>query len=153
MDFSKKLHLLRIERGISQKKLAEYLGVAQSSVNYWEKGQRIPSVSILKNIADYFNISLDEMFDVDLPIKKINNTENALLKKYRLLDEHGKEIIDFVLEKEWERCENAAKNTGTAAKIAALESANYLNAAHDLGATEEQKTAADQLMQDDSEWE
>lgn len=34
--------------------------------------------------------------------------EMKIIKKYRKLDAHGKEMVDFVLEKESERCENTA---------------------------------------------
>ena len=63
MSFAEKLHELRISRNISQKELADNLGVAQSSVNYWEKGQRDPSITMVKKIADYFGISVDEMLE------------------------------------------------------------------------------------------
>ena len=60
MSFSEKLHELRVSRNISQKELAESLGVAQSSINYWEKGQRDPSITMVKKLADYFGISVDD---------------------------------------------------------------------------------------------
>ena len=63
MSFAEKLHELRISRNISQKELADNLGVAQSSVNYWEKGQRDPSITMVKKIAGYFGISVDEMLE------------------------------------------------------------------------------------------
>ena len=51
MTFSEKLKRMRKERGISQATLAKNLGVSQSSVNYWEKGERIPSIEAVKRIA------------------------------------------------------------------------------------------------------
>lgn len=60
MSFAEKLHELRVSRNISQKELAESLGVAQSSINYWEKGQRDPSITMVKKLADYFGISVDD---------------------------------------------------------------------------------------------
>ena len=65
MGLQEKIKELRINRGISQKKLADDIGVAQSSVNYWEKGQRTPSVDAAQKLADYFNVSLDELYDIN----------------------------------------------------------------------------------------
>lgn len=65
MGLQEKIKKLRLDSGISQKKLADSIGVAQSSINYWEKGQRTPSVSAAQKLADYFNITLDELYDID----------------------------------------------------------------------------------------
>lgn len=65
MSFQKKLHNLRIQKGLSQKALATALGVSQASVNYWEKGQRIPSMDMIAKISRYFGISADELIEID----------------------------------------------------------------------------------------
>ena len=59
MEFSKVLHTLRTKRGLSQKELAQSLEVAQASINYWEKGQRTPSIEAAQKIADYFGVTLN----------------------------------------------------------------------------------------------
>ncbi|MGI6010170.1 MAG: helix-turn-helix domain-containing protein [Ruminococcus sp.] len=61
MNFPEKLRELRQANGLSQKKLAEKLGVAQSSINYWEKGQRVPSSDAIQKIADFFKLTTDEL--------------------------------------------------------------------------------------------
>lgn len=64
MSFSKELYKLRKERSLSQSELAKELGVSQASINYWEKDQRTPSIDALKKIADYFNVSPEEMLGI-----------------------------------------------------------------------------------------
>lgn len=59
MGFSEKLYELRKKAGLSQKELAKRLDVAQASINYWEKGQRTPSIDMVSIIADYFGVSLN----------------------------------------------------------------------------------------------
>lgn len=61
MGFAEELYKLRKEAGLSQKELAEKIGVAQASINYWEKNQRTPSISMLTLVADYFNVSLESL--------------------------------------------------------------------------------------------
>lgn len=65
MSFSEKLHELRIANNLSQKKLANDLGVAQSSINYWEKGQRDPSIMVVEKIAAYFQVNIDYLMGWD----------------------------------------------------------------------------------------
>lgn len=61
MGFAEELYKLRKEAGLSQKELAEKIGVAQASINYWEKNQRTPSISMVTLVADYFNVSLESL--------------------------------------------------------------------------------------------
>lgn len=65
MDFSKRLYALRKQKKLSQKELAQKLGVAQASINYWEKAQRTPSIDMVALIADFFNVSIDYLMGLD----------------------------------------------------------------------------------------
>ena len=68
MAFSKKLYQLRNAHSLSQKKLADYLNVSQASINYWEKGQRTPSIEQLQKIADFFNVTPDSLLNENQPV-------------------------------------------------------------------------------------
>ena len=61
MEFNEKLQLLRREKGISQEKLAEEIGVPQQLVAKWEEGDEIPDMHSLMALSDWFNVSLDEL--------------------------------------------------------------------------------------------
>lgn len=63
MAFPEKLKYLRTKMNLTQKDFAEKIGVSQSSINYWEKGQRIPSIEAAAKIADYFNITIESLLD------------------------------------------------------------------------------------------
>lgn len=60
-DFGKRLRQIRKERGVSQAKLAKETGILQQSVSYYELGVNEPVLSSLIRLADYFDISLDEL--------------------------------------------------------------------------------------------
>nr|WP_242948253.1 helix-turn-helix transcriptional regulator [Clostridium frigidicarnis] len=51
----------RKEKGITQKQLADYIGVSKASVSKWESGLSYPDVLLLPELATYFNISVDEL--------------------------------------------------------------------------------------------
>ena len=57
--FGKKLKELRLEKGLSQKALGEIFGVCNQTISFWESGSREPDLDTLKNIARYFEISVD----------------------------------------------------------------------------------------------
>lgn len=49
----------RTKRGLSQEKLAEYLGISPQSVSKWERAEGYPDITILIPLAEFFGISLD----------------------------------------------------------------------------------------------
>lgn len=57
----KKLKALRKNAGIKQSELAFKFGLNQSSISKFEKGVLIPSLEILLQYAEYFNVGLDEL--------------------------------------------------------------------------------------------
>ena len=57
IDFGEKLKELRIEQGLTQKQLAEQIGSAQSAIYYWESNKQEPTISALKKLCQYFNVS------------------------------------------------------------------------------------------------
>lgn len=58
-DFSKNLLNCRKTLGLSQKALAETLGITDAAVTMMEKGKRSPSFELLCAFADYFDVSID----------------------------------------------------------------------------------------------
>lgn len=57
----KKIKQLRKDNELNQKELAELLGVSHSTIGVWETGQYEPSIFNCIVLADFFNVSLDEL--------------------------------------------------------------------------------------------
>lgn len=53
----------RNQMGLTQEQLSEYLNVSVSAVSQWESGKTVPDVSTLLALANFFDITLDELFD------------------------------------------------------------------------------------------
>lgn len=53
---------LRKESKMTQKELAEKLGVTDRAISNWENGRRIPDVSLYQKICETFSITLNELF-------------------------------------------------------------------------------------------
>lgn len=58
---AQRLKLMREERGLTQTRLAELLGMAARSYNRWERGGHSPSLEMLIKAADVLQVSLDEL--------------------------------------------------------------------------------------------
>jgi transcriptional regulator with XRE-family HTH domain len=59
LNISKCIIKKRKEKGITQKQLANYIGVSKASVSKWESGHSYPDILFLPEIATYFNITVD----------------------------------------------------------------------------------------------
>ncbi len=92
------LKSLRKEKGVTQEQLAEVFGVSSRTVSRWENGVNMPDLSMLAEIADYYNVDIREIIDgerksenMDKEIKETvlkaaeytDNEKTVLLKKIR----------------------------------------------------------------------
>lgn len=79
-EFGENLKRIREERGLTQQTLADHLFVTRQAVSRWEGGSRYPDLMTAKKIAQFLDISLDEMVsdrDVVLYAEK-----NAILESF-----------------------------------------------------------------------
>lgn len=60
-QFATNLKNLRTEQRISQLKLAEILNTSIKTISHWETGYSEPSIAQILQIADFFEISTDEL--------------------------------------------------------------------------------------------
>ena len=60
-QFHKKLKQLRIEKGLTQKRLGELVNKKESTVRMWELDKNEPTLSTLIRLADIFDVTLDEL--------------------------------------------------------------------------------------------
>ena len=55
--------MLRENKGLSQKALADKLGITRSSVNAWEQGISVPSTQYILELANLFEVSTDYLLN------------------------------------------------------------------------------------------
>ena len=102
----KNLKYLRNQRGISQNKLAEIVGVSQQSINKYENHDVEPDIATLIRLADYFKTSVDFLIghtEINHIIEKVehcdlNCDEIELIKNYRKINAKEKDSIKLILE-------------------------------------------------------
>ena len=68
----------RKERGLTQEKLAEALGVTVGAVSKWENGNNTPDIIMLGILADFFDVSVDVLIGFDMSSKRISDIVNRI---------------------------------------------------------------------------
>lgn len=58
-----KIYLLRMRAGLTQREVANRLGVNPSTVTHWEKGRNFPTVSCLPKLAELYGCTVDELLE------------------------------------------------------------------------------------------
>ena len=61
MNIGSVIKAKRREKDLTQEQLAEYLNVSVSAVSQWESGKTVPDVSLIVTLADFFDITTDEL--------------------------------------------------------------------------------------------
>ena len=61
MNFGKIIFELRKKRNLTQEELAAELGVTAAAVSKWEKGYSLPDILMLCSLADFFQVTADEL--------------------------------------------------------------------------------------------
>lgn len=64
---------IREENHLTQKELADRLGVTFQAVSKWENGKNVPDIAILKQISDEFHVNIDEILSGERKEKEKNN--------------------------------------------------------------------------------
>ena len=120
MDFPERFKQLRKEKGLTQVEIAKALGVSSGTIAMWETGKRKPQFEMLDKLSTFFDRSMDYVLgasDDDRSFALINEEAQQLgdwqveeqyedmLRKYTLLDDYGKDAVDAVLRKEFNRAQ------------------------------------------------
>lgn len=157
MSFGSRLKEKREALNITQPQLAEMLGVSKGAIGNWETDVNSPRATLLYDLFDILHCDANFLFQDEM--RELKYKDNAtpsefenIIKKYRDLDDHGKEMVDFTLEKEWERSISIQQTTN----IVNISERTELAAAHartDITPTPEGQAHDNAIMDDDSEWE
>lgn len=60
-EFPQRLRKLRERKGISRRVLSELCGLSKNAVSRYERGERSPSLADATILAEFFDISLDQL--------------------------------------------------------------------------------------------
>ena len=87
-EFGENLKNVREQKGYTQQTLADHLYVTRQAVSRWEGGSRYPDLMTAKKMAQFLEVSLDELLtddDMKLYAQKSVIIENSTSKRAQLI--------------------------------------------------------------------
>ncbi|ATV35697.1 helix-turn-helix domain-containing protein [Fusobacterium pseudoperiodonticum] len=94
MKINEKIKELRKNNNLTQKEMAKKLGVSLSSLQKYEYGDFYPSIEVIKNIVDLFNITLSDFLDVSDITNEEKEVINWNIKRSRELEKEFENDIE-----------------------------------------------------------
>ncbi len=65
MKYGEALKLQRELAGLNQVELANKIGISQQNISRWERDEVLPNIDFCVKLADFYNITLDELIGRD----------------------------------------------------------------------------------------
>lgn len=85
INMGEKLKSLRIEKKLTQKQVADRIGLAISAVSSYESGSRYPSYDVLIKLAYIFHVSTDYLLGItdkrNIDVTGLNDNEIELISQ------------------------------------------------------------------------
>ncbi len=101
-SFGIKLKELRVDKGLTQKAMAEQLNISVPTLSHWECDYQEPAFKDLILLSEFFDVSIDELLGVSedgatvnvSPMgEKLTDTERQLINDFRQLNYYKQELI------------------------------------------------------------
>ena len=106
MSVGSRMKERRESLGMTQIQLAEALGLTKGAIGNYETEANSPKASILYKIFEVLKCDANYLFQDEMKELETDGftvAEIKIIKKYRILDEYGKEVVDSVLDIEHKR--------------------------------------------------
>lgn len=98
-NLSSNIKAFRKERGLTQEKFAEVFGVTVGAVHKWEAGLSTPDLSLILEMADFFDTSLDVLIGFEARDNRIEVLAERLRKMSYTMDPNGPSEAEKALKK------------------------------------------------------
>lgn len=95
VDFGTILKQLRLSSGLTQKELAEKIGITKSVISYYELQERTPSPEILVKLASIFNVTTDYLLGIERDPGSVLDTTGLMEEDIQFL----RHTIEFLRKK------------------------------------------------------
>lgn len=99
----------RANKNYRQSDVTKLTGIKSTTLSNYENGVTEPDIDTFLKLCDLYDLDFAELLGEGYGYKvpgadfDIKRSEIDFIKRYRKLDDHGKEIVSFVLQKEYER--------------------------------------------------
>ncbi|NMW17248.1 MULTISPECIES: helix-turn-helix domain-containing protein [Bacillus] len=103
--FGQRLKALRLEKGMTQQQLADFLDIEKSNISRFESGKQSPSNDNRVKMAKLFNVSVDYMLGLSEhksldkeKSEKISKDAAALMEKINKLPPEKRKLIENLID-------------------------------------------------------
>lgn len=79
INFSRNIKELRISRKLNQIQLGEKINYTSKAISKWENGDVLPDVSTLSMLAEFFNVTIDDLISSKNIVRKSHKKLNRIL--------------------------------------------------------------------------
>ncbi|MCR0576255.1 helix-turn-helix domain-containing protein, partial [[Clostridium] innocuum] len=98
----------RLNKGLRQSDVSKLTGIKPNTLSNYENGVSEPDIDTYLELCKIYDLDCASILDTAYNLKNdidfsISAHEENIIKKYRNLDEYGKDMVDTVLQKEYER--------------------------------------------------
>lgn len=108
MNIAEKIQEILDKKGISSYKMCKDIGMPQATFTKWKNENKNPSIDRIILIAQYLDISIDELTGIKKTEKFISSEEIKTIEAYREAPNNIKNIVDTALE-QYKKKENKGK--------------------------------------------
>lgn len=96
-------------RDMKQADLSKITGISRGALSSYISGRYVPKQGNIYRIAKALNVSEIWLMGADVPYERkesffVSQAERELIEKFAILDDSGKEAVQFILNHEYERC-------------------------------------------------
>lgn len=99
----------RIELGLKQTKIKEYVGISSGNLSEIENGKRSPSMQNLYKLSEVLNCSIDWIVKGDslnpekISFSELRESEKQLIMQFRSLSEEDRIEINMIMQMKYDR--------------------------------------------------
>lgn len=103
MEFKERLKELRTKKSIKQKDLGQVLNYNYTTISNYESGRNEPSISDIKKLAEFFDVSIDYLLCINDYKRNYNdNNDHELLMKFQTIyyssDTITKKLLNDIIQ-------------------------------------------------------
>lgn len=93
-NYKTRIKYLRENRSLTQKELADAIGISRSQLSHFELGIAAPNVDVLISLANYFHVSVDYL----LGLTSLRTSRQSLERKIDRLSSKSVDVLEAVLD-------------------------------------------------------
>lgn len=95
-EIGKRILNLRKDRNMTQMDLADQLGISYQAVSSWERGNSMPDIAKIPELAELFQVSIDELIGSSKVVNVVLNSDAEQWKEESFAEEEIEEVIPIL---------------------------------------------------------